>query len=361
MIDSKAERGDMLMVDLSEPIDIGKVQVKNRFVLPPMVRNLCTEDGRVTEEAVEHYAAISKGGMGLIIVEAAAITWEHRILSRNVGIYDDNLIPGLKKLADGIKTHGASAFIQINHSGPKAHFQKRFVGPSNIPVIKNKIPEPLSVEEIEDIREMFVDAARRAQLAGFDGVEVHGAHFYLLSAFLSSYTNRREDEYGGSTRNKAKFTVDVIQRIREELGEYPIILRINGIENVVDGITLEEGIEISRIAEKAGIDALHVSCVVDATYNPGIPPIFTEATMPEFLKGYPYDCCIPVAREIKPHVGVPVIGVGMVRDPQFARRVMMEDNCDLLGVGRALLGDSEFVNKTLEGRDNEIIPWKDTE
>jgi 2,4-dienoyl-CoA reductase-like NADH-dependent reductase (Old Yellow Enzyme family) len=355
------ELGDTPMVDLSDPIDIAGLQVKNRLVLPPMVRNLCTEDGRVTDKIVEHYEAISKGGMGLIIVEAAAITWEHRILSKNVGIHDDALIPGLKKLADGIKAHDARAFIQINHSGPKAHFQKRFVGPSNIPVIKNKVPEPLSIEEIEEIREMFVDAARRAQSAGFDGVEVHGAHFYLLSAFLSSYTNRREDEYGGSTKNKAKFTVDVIQRIREALGDYPIILRINGMENVEDGITLEEGIQISKIAETAGIDALHVSCVVDETYNPGVPPRFTEETMPEFLRGYPYDCCIPVAREIKPHVKVPVIGVGMVRDPQFARRVMMEDTCDLLGVGRALLADPEFVNKTLEGRDNEIIPWKDAE
>jgi 2,4-dienoyl-CoA reductase-like NADH-dependent reductase (Old Yellow Enzyme family) len=356
-----AERDGMLMVDLSEPIDIAGIQVKNRFVLPPMVRNLCTEDGRITDGLVEHYEVISRGGAGLIIVEAAAITWEHRILSKNVGIYDDKLIPGLRRLADGIKAHGARAFIQINHSGPKAHFQKRFVGPSNVPVIKNRIPESLSVDEIEDIREMFVDAARRAHAAGFDGVEVHGAHFYLLSAFLSSYTNRRDDEYGGSTRNKAKFTVDVVQRIREELGDYPVILRINGIENVVNGITLEEGIQISKIAEKAGIDALHVSCVVDETYNPGIPPIFNEETMPEFLRGYPYDCCIPVAREIKPHVGVPVIGVGMVRNPQFARRVMMEDNCDLLGVGRALLADPEFVNKTLEGRDNEVIPWMDAE
>jgi 2,4-dienoyl-CoA reductase-like NADH-dependent reductase (Old Yellow Enzyme family) len=355
------EQGDFLMVDLSEPIGIAGIKVRNRLVLPPMVRNLCTEEGKVTDDIVAHYEAISKGGMGLIIVEAAAITWEHRILSKNIGIHDDSLIPGLKKLADGIKAHGASAFIQINHSGPKAHFQKRFVGPSNIPVIKNKIPEPLSIEEIEEIKGMFVDAARRAQSAGFDGVEVHGAHFYLLSSFLSSYTNRRDDEYGGTTERKAKFSVDVIRRIREELGDYPVIFRVNGIENVEDGITLEEGIQISKIMESAGIDALHVSCVVDETYNPGVPSRFNEETMPEFLKGYPYDCCIPVAREIKPHVKVPVIGVGMVRDPQFARRVMMEDTCDLLGIGRALLADPEFVNKTLEGRDAEVVPWKGEE
>lgn len=349
------------MVDLSEPINIAGIRVRNRLVLPPMVRNLCTEDGRVTDEIVEHYAAISRGGMGLIIVEAAAITWEHRILSKNIGIYDDALIPGLKRLADGIKANGAAAFIQINHSGPKAHFQKRFVGPSNVPVIKNKIPEPLSTDEIQEIVEMFVDAARRAQSAGFDGVEVHGAHFYLLSSFLSSYTNRREDEYGGPIENKARFSVDVIRRIREELDDYPVIFRLNGIENVENGITLDEGIKISKIVENAGIDALHVSCVVDETYNPGVPPRFKEETMPEFLRGYPYDCCIPVAREIKPHVKVPVIGVGMVRDPQFARRVMMEDTCDLLGIGRALLADPEFVSKMLEGRDREIVPWKGQE
>jgi len=347
------------MPKISDPIKIADLEIKNRTVMAPMVRNLATENGEVTKEVVEHYELRSKGGVGLIIVEAAAITWEHRIMKKNIGIHDDTLIPGLTKLAGGIKKHGGSAFIQINHSGPKGHGKSTYAGPSPISVLKGKIPEALTLDEIDNVTQMFVDATRRAKEAGFDGVEIHGAHYYLLSAFLSSYTNRREDNYGGSTENKARFSVDVIKAIRKEIGDYPLIFRMNGFENVVDGITMEEGIEIAKIIERAGIDSVHVSCVVDATYNPGIPHYFDEETQPEFLKEYPYDCCIPIAAKIKPHVKVPVIGVGMVRDAQFAREVMKKDHCDLLGLGRCLLSDPAFVVKTLDGRDDEIIPWKD--
>ncbi|MBY8998948.1 MAG: NADH:flavin oxidoreductase, partial [Candidatus Thorarchaeota archaeon] len=247
------------MVDLSEPIEFAGLTVKNRFVMAPMVRNLATEEGFVTDAVVQHYEECSKGQVGLIIVEAAAITWEHRIMSKNIGIHDDKLIPGLRKLADGINAHGARSFIQINHSGLKGHGKTRYLGPSNIPVLKNTNPEQISVDEIEDVKQWFVDATRRAKEAGFDGVEIHGAHYYLLSAFLSSYTNRRDDEYGGSTENKARFSVDIIKMIREELGDYPLIFRMNGFENVVDGISMEEGIEIAKIVEQAGIDSVHVS------------------------------------------------------------------------------------------------------
>lgn len=347
------------MVDLSEQIEFARLRIKNRYVMPPMVRNLATGEGLVTEEVIQHYEECSKGQVGLIIVEAAAITWDHRIMSKNIGVYDDKCIPGLRKLAEAINRHGAKSFIQINHSGLKGLKKDRYLGPSDIPVLKNTKAEPISVDEIEDVKQWFVDATRRAKEAGFDGVEIHGAHYYLLSSFLSSYTNRRDDEYGGSTKNKAKLSVDIIKMIREELGNYPLIFRMNGFENVVDGITMEEGIEIAKIVEQAGIDCLHISCVVDATYNPGLPPYFDKATQPDFLKDYPYDSCIPVAGLIKPHVKVPVIGVGEVRDEKMVRKFEEDDICDMLGVGRGLLADPYFVQKILEGRGEEIIPWKE--
>ncbi|MHA1290168.1 MAG: NADH:flavin oxidoreductase, partial [Candidatus Thorarchaeota archaeon] len=239
------------MVNLSEPIEFAGLKVKNRYVMPPMVRNLATEEGIVTDAVVRHYEECSKGQVGLIIVEAAAITWEHRIMSKNIGIHDDKCIPGLKKLADGINKHGAKSFIQINHSGLKGHGKEKFIGPSNISVLKNTEPEAITIEGIENVKQWFVDATRRAKEAGFDGVEIHGAHYYLLSAFLSSYTNRRDDEYGGATKNKAKLSVDIIKMIREELGDYPLIFRMNGFENVVNGVSMKEGIEIAKIVEKA--------------------------------------------------------------------------------------------------------------
>lgn len=348
------------MVDLTKPIEIAGLKVKNRFVMPPMVRSLATDKGFVTDAVVQHYEERSRGQVGLIIVEAAAIAWKHRIGMKNIGIHDDKMIPGLTKLVDGIKAHGARAFIQINHSGSKTHFRTRYVGPSDIQVIKHKVPEPLSTEEIHSIIEMFVDAARRAKEAGFDGVEIHGAHYYLLSEFLSGYTNRRDDEYGGTTKKKAKFSVDVIKAIRKELGNYPLIFRMNGFENVVGGITMEEGIRIAKIVERAGIDLLHVSCVVDSTFNPALPPIFDKETQPDFLKDYPYDSCIPIAGKIRPHVKVPVIGVGEVRDAKLVKKVMRDDMCDMLGIGRGLLADPFFVQKILEGRADEITPWKDS-
>jgi len=347
------------MVILSESIEFAGLSIKNRFVMPPMVRNLATTEGMVTNEVVQHYEECSKGQVGLIIVEAAAITWEQRIMSKNIGIYDDKCIPGLKKLAEGINRHGAKSFIQINYSGLKGHGKERYVGPSEIPVLKNTTPEAITNDEIEDVKQWFVDAARRAKEAGFHGVEIHGAHYYLLSSFLSSYTNRRTDEYGGSTRNKTKLSVDVIKRIREELGNYPLIFRMNGFENVIDGVSMDEGIEIAKIIERTGVDCLHISCVVDATYNPGLPPYFDKETQPDFLKEYPYDSCIPIAGKIKPHVRVPVIGVGEVRDHRLVRKVEEDDFCDMLGIGRGLLADPYFVQKILEGREAEIIPWKE--
>ncbi|MDH4213411.1 MAG: NADH:flavin oxidoreductase [Candidatus Thorarchaeota archaeon] len=347
------------MVELADPIIIGGLKVRNRTVMPPMVRNLATDDGYVTQELVEHYAARSKGEVGLIIVEAASIAKEHGIMKRNIGIYDDDMIPGLSTLAEGIKKHGARAFIQINHAGPKSHVATKFVGPSTIPIMKNKIPKALTIEEIENIKSMFVDATRRAKEAGFDGVEIHGAHFYLLSAFLSPFTNNRKDEYGGTIEKRAKFSVDVIRKIRQEIGGYPLLFRMNGIENVKGGITIEEGVKIAKIIEHAGVDAMHVSCVVDAISNPGIPALFDEKTMPEVLRGYPYDSCIPCASKIKQKIKIPVIGVGMVRDGEFARQVIKNGSCDLLGIGRALLADPDFVAKAIDYCDDEIIPWKD--
>lgn len=347
------------MPELSDPIQLGGLRIRNRSVMAPMVRNLATDDGRVTEELVEHYALRSRGGVGLIIVEAAAIAFEHSIMKRNIGIHSDTMVEGLSELAEGIKEHGARAFIQINHAGPKSHVATRYVGPSAVPVMKNKIPEALSIEEIQHIKDLFVNAARRAKEAGFDGVEIHGAHFYLLSAFLSPSTNIRTDDYGGSTVNRARFAVEVIQGIKRELGRYPMVFRMNGIENVVNGITMEEGVEIAKSIEQAGINAVHISCIVDATYNPGVQPIFDEDTVPDFLRGFPYDSCLPCAAKIKQQVKVPVIGVGMVRKAAFAREMIRRKVCDLLALGRGLLADPDFVIKAIEERDDEIIEWKD--
>lgn len=347
-----------VMAKLNDSIEIGNVYVKNRFALPPMVSNKSTLKGEVTNYLLDHYERRAAGGTGLIIVEASAIAWEHRIGRRNIGIHDDAMIPGLKQLADVIKKHGAAAFIQINHAGAKSGVATRFVGPSNVPILKGKIPEMLTHDEMEQITHWFVEAARRAKEAGFDGVEIHGAHYYLLSTFLSSSTNKRTDQYGGGIEEKARFLVEIIQEMRKALGDYAIIVRINGIENVEDGITMEEGVEIAQILERAGVDAIHTSCVVDPAYNPDIKAIFGEGDAPKELDGFPFDCCLPSSSAMKKKVKIPVIGVGMVRDEALARRAVEEGHCDIIAVGRGMLADSEFAFKILNGRGNTIKPWR---
>ena len=349
------------MANLADPIEIAGMEVKNRFVMPPMVTNFAStsETGEVTDRLIRYYEQRSKGDVGLIIVEATAIAWEHRLQKYSVGIHNDSLIPGLKKLTDHIKAHGARAFIQLVHGGAKSRVSERLVGPSAIRIMEGPLPEELSVEEIEMIKGWFVDAARRAQEAGFDGVEIHGAHFYLLSAFLSSYTNCREDEYGGTTPKKTKLVVDIIKAIRNELGSYPIIVRMHGIENLVRGIDIDEAKLIAQLLETAGADALHISGVETPYYKPDELAKFTLETKPAFLKGYPDGCFVPCAVKIKEVVGIPVIGVGMVRDAAFAEKVMQEELCDLIGVARGLLADPFFAEKTLSGKGETIVQCED--
>ena len=347
------------MANLANPIEIAGMQVKNRFVMPPMVTNFASDTGEVTNRLLHYYEQRSEGGIGLIIVEATAIAWEHRLQKYSIGIYDDRLIPGLTKLADRIKAHGARAFIQLVHAGSKSRVADRLVGPSPIRVLDTPLPEELTKDELEIIKGMFVDAARRAQAAGFDGVEIHGAHLYLLSAFLSSYTNQREDEYGGTTPNKAKLVVDIIKMIRNDLGSFPLLCRINSIENIIRGIEIEESKQIAQILERTGVDALHISGVDAPYFNTDELAKFSSENKPELLKGYPTGCYIPCAAAIKEVVKVPVIGVGMVRDAVFAEKVMQEGLCDLLSIGRGLIADPLFAQKTLSGRGETIVQCED--
>jgi len=347
------------MVNLGDPIEIAELQVKNRFVMPPMVTNFCKKNGEITDRLLNYYEQRSKGGTGLIIVEAAAIAWEHRIMDNNIGIHDDRFIPGLKTLAKCIKRHGAQAFIQINHAGSKSLIAERLVGPSAIRVLDRALPEELSIDEIEIIKELFVEAARRAQEAGFDGIELHGAHFYLLSAFISPYTNHRMDEYGGNLPNRVKLTVDIIKAIQRELGSFPLICRFNSIENIIHGIEIEEGKELAHRLEQAGVDALHVSGVATPYHNPEELAKFTLKTKPAFLKGYPDGSWIPCAAEIKKVVYLPVIGVGGVRNAAFAEQIMEEELCDLLAIGKGLIADPKFAEKMLSDTGEKLNHCED--
>jgi 2,4-dienoyl-CoA reductase-like NADH-dependent reductase (Old Yellow Enzyme family) len=304
----------ILMPDYADPIQIGGIEVKNRFIMAPMICGYATTEGEVTEKLLTHYERRSRGQVGLIIVEDTAIDYNHRADAAHLTIHHESCISGLKKLTDRIKAHGAKVFIQLSHAGSIPYKSKRVVGPSPIRVREGPIPEELASEEIEEITGLYRDAAVRACEAGFDGIQVHAAHFYLLSTFLSSYTNRRDDEYGGTTPNKAKIVVDIIKDIRKELGDIPITCRVNGIENVVRGIDIKEAIQIAKILEKAGTDSLDVTGFLEPLYGAEDLTKFDVKTKPDILRGFPYASYIPCAAAIKEHVKIPVSGVGQVRD-----------------------------------------------
>ena len=194
------------MQTLFKPVAFGSFVAKNRVVMAPMVTNFASEDDEVTERQILYYAERARGEVGTIIVEASHIHKDVRISARQIGSYDDRFIPGISRLAQGIKEKGAIAILQLCHGGPKllSTSGSSTVSISDVGIRVGDVPRVLSVAELGRVRQDFVDAARRVHKAGFDGVEIHAAHFYLLSASISPFTNKRTDEYGGSVENRAR-------------------------------------------------------------------------------------------------------------------------------------------------------------
>jgi len=224
---------------LLSPGAIGKLKVRNRIVMPPMVRNYATTDGIATRQQIDHYAARARGGVGLVIVEATFVHPAGKGWHQGLGIHDDKCIPGLSSLAEAVKEWGSKIAIQLHHAGRQTATSitgMPIVAPSAIPCpVMGGLPRELTTEEVAELVEAFAQAAGRAKQAGFDAVEMHGAHGYLVSQFLSPNTNRRTDKYGGDINGRMTFALEIVQRARKLVGnDFPIIVRMNG-EDFVDG------------------------------------------------------------------------------------------------------------------------------
>lgn len=321
--------------------------------MAPMETQYGAEDGYVTESNKNYYEARARGGVALIIVEATYIHpqgWAH---ANQLAIGDDKYIPGLSELVQVIRKHGAKAAIQINHAGrdAKVAFQHGIetVAPSPLAgAFISEKPKELTIEEIKEVTDLFARAAIRAKKAGFDGVEIHGAHGYLISQFLSRASNRRQDIYGGDPPNRARFLVEVIKAIKKTVGgDYPVWCRINGMEyGVAEGTTLEEAQYNARIAQEAGIDAVHVSATGPTTPNNLPSHTYTPAVIAHLAEG------------VKKAVTVPVIAVGKMT-PEAAESILAEGKADLIAIGRALLADPELPNKVAGDRLEDITPCID--
>ncbi|MGQ9460416.1 MAG: oxidoreductase [Candidatus Bathyarchaeaceae archaeon] len=337
------------MDKLFEPFKIGTMELKNRIVMPPMGTNFSAEDGSVTQRLKNYYVERAKGGVGLIIIEGAYVEPRGKGSIRQLAVDHDNKIPGLKELATAVQANGAKVALQLFHGGRQSHSSiigTQPVSASEVPCqLTGETPRALTVPEIKDIVEAFAEAARRAKEAGFDAVEIHGAHGYLINQFLSPLTNRRTDQYGGDVKKRARFLLEILECIREKVGNgYPVLCRINGDDYIEGGITLEEAKTIAKMLEAGSVNALHIS---GGIYDSPVP--VTTAPM-----ALPRGNMIHLAAGIKEVVKVPIIAVGRINGPELAEKILRQGKADLVSMGRALLADPYLPKKAAAGALDEI-------
>ncbi len=339
-----------LYPNLFSPGRIGRLELKNRAIMPAMGTAYASPDGTASERWLNYLEARAKGEVGLIITEVTAISPEGRGISNELGLYEERFIPGFRELAKRLHAHGAKVAVQLHHAGrqtiPQWNGGFQPVAPSPIPCpLLRVMPKELTEEEVQKLIEAFAEGARRAREAGLDAVEIHGAHGYLVGQFMSPSANKRKDGYGGSLQGRLRFPLEIIARVREKAGkDFPVLFRISAEERVRDGLTLEESKEIALALQEAGIGALNVSVGTYATPgSPGIGPMDLE---PGFL--------IPLAKAMKSILKIPVIGVGRINHPELAEKILAEKMADFVAMGRALLADPEFVAKAKAGQADRI-------
>lgn len=319
------------VVGLLDPLELRGLRLKNRIVMPPIHTGLATRKGTVTSRLVEHYVKRSKA-LGLLIVEHSYVSLGGKLSDRQLGIYDDKLVKGLRKLANNIHAIDTPVVIQINHAGSRTTME--VTGMQPVAPSSDKGARRLKVDEIEVLVDAFAAAAGRAMKAGFDGVEVHGAHGFLLNQFFSPLANRRRDRYGGSLENRMRFPLEVVERVKEKVGDKLLLYRLGADDLEPAGTQIEDSQKFAVRLEEAGVDIIDVSGGLGGS-------------RPEQLQrrqGY----YVPQAQQIKKVVGVPVIGVGGIKEPQYADRIIREGRVDLVAVGRELLKDPDWALKAVE-------------
>jgi len=329
---------------------IGTLETKNRVVMPPMVRNYADEKGFVTPKYIANIERVARGGVGTIILEASFIRQDGKGFIHELGLHTDDVIPGLEQLAQAAHAQGVVIGPQLYHAGRQTSSKTtgmQPVAPSPIPdPTTNEIPKPLEIEEIHDIVEAYAQAARRAQEADCDFVEIHGGHGYLITQFLSPFSNIRDDLYGGSEEGRMRFVSEVFRAVRKVVGpKFPVTIRISADEMVPNGLNLEDSAKISRRLEELGVDAIHVSSGNYASSNRGY--MIAPMSMPDGLQ-------VPFAEWIKSCVKIPVIAVGKIRSPAMADDIIRTGKADYVAIGRSLLADPDWPKKAEDGRVDQI-------
>ncbi|TWH83582.1 NADPH dehydrogenase NamA [Sedimentibacter saalensis] len=320
---------------------IKDLELKNRIIMAPMCMYSAGDDGKVTDWHVIHYASRAVGGVGLIIQEATAVESRGRISSRDLGIWDDSHIDGLKKIVEAVKSNGAKIGIQLGHSGRKCEAEsEKIIAPSPIAFNEEyRVPAEMTKEDIKAVVAAFKAAAQRAKQAGYDVLEIHGAHGYLINEFLSPVTNKRTDEYGGSPENRARILKEIIRAVRDVWPkEKPLMMRVTAEDYVDGGNHPDDLAELINLVKEYGLDLIDVS-------SGGVVSV-----APKAFQGYQ----VKFAEIIKEKTVLPVVAGGLVIDPNMAEEILQNNRADLIFIGRALLrnpywplqADYELSNET---------------
>jgi 2,4-dienoyl-CoA reductase-like NADH-dependent reductase (Old Yellow Enzyme family)/thioredoxin reductase len=339
---------ERVMEKLFSPFTIKNLTLNNRIVMPALASFMVGIDGSISDATVEHYRRRAAGGPAMVIMEACAVSPEGIVSSHQAVIHDDRFIDGLSKIARAMKEEGTVPAIQIHHAGRQTSvkvIKSKPLAPSPLPcpTIRGEV-EPLTIDGIQQLVQKFGDAAQRAYQAGFELIEIHGAHGYLVNQFLSQFSNIREDKYGRDVAGRTRFAREIVEEVRKRVGpQYPISFKISAEEYVDSGLTTEQSIEILKILVAAGIDVVQVSAGNDVTPEWICQPMFMEKA-----------CLVDSAVKVKKALDIPVMAVGRINDPLIANQIIEQNKADLVCIGRGLLADPELPNKAREGRSDEI-------
>lgn len=338
------------MKHLFSPFRICEIELKNRIVLPALASFLLEDDGIITDKTVNHYQKRAAGGPAMVFMEACAVSAEG-IVSRNQSrIFEQSYVGGLANIAKAIKSEGAIPAVQLHHAGRQTSakvIRQQPSAPSCLPCrsIRGDVKQ-LSINQIQELIAKFGAAANRAREAGFELIEIHGAHGYLVNQFLSGYSNIREDRYGGGLKGRARFAVEIVRELRKRLGpDFPLSFKISAREFVPNGLTLDESFAIINLLIEAGINVVQVSAGNDATPEWICQPMFM-----------PKACLTDLSEAIRRKVAIPVMAVGRINDPFTADQVLSHGKADLVCMGRALMADPQLPKKAKAGNYNAIRP-----
>ena len=361
---------------LASPASIGALELKNRMVMAAMGSNFASEDGHTTDQLISYYEERARGGIGLIILETSAITWPAGASMPNmIGFSKDEFIPNLQVLTQRIHQHGSKIAAQLNHSGKIAQEDVIAGRPIPVPSIPKSEPSDmfglltqdeimnfikaggpdgkgpryheLSVDEIQQEVQHFVEAAKRAKASNFDAIEIHAGHGYLISSFLSPAVNKRTDEYGGSVEKRARLLVEIISQIKKQIENFPVLVRLDANEyRIHNGITPADFLITASMAEKAGADAIDVSAYGNT--SKGIA--FTEAPLVHEPGGF-----LDFVRMAKKELTIPIIAVGRI-ELDVAEKGLKNNEFDFLAMGRKILADPGLPNKVISGQEHLIRP-----